>query len=57
MIKYINFLISLPEGEYESLVLDCPMFSKRLKINRSRIDMENECTGKLVVEDAELAEK
>ncbi len=44
-------------GEYESLVLDCQMFSKKLKINKSRIEMENECTGKLIVEDAELAEK
>ena len=44
-------------GEYESLVLDCPMFSKKLKINKSRIVMENICTGKLIVEDAELISK
>lgn len=44
-------------GEYESLVLDCPLFSKKLKISKSRIEMENECTGKLIVEDAELIEK
>ncbi len=44
-------------GEYESLVLDCPMFLKRLKINKSRIEMENKCTGKLIVENAELIRK
>ena len=44
-------------GEYESLVLDCPMFSKKLKINKSRTEMENKCTGKLIVEDAELVKK
>ena len=44
-------------GEYESLVLDCPMFSKKLRINKSRIEMENSCTGKLIVEDAELIKK
>ena len=43
-------------GEYESLVLDCPLFKKKLKINKSRIEMENECTGKLIVEDAELVQ-
>src|SRR3989338_5747345 len=44
-------------GEYESLVLDCPTFSKKLKISKSRIEMENQCTGKLIVEDAELVKK
>ena len=43
-------------GEYESLVLDCPLFKKKLKINKSRIEMENKCTGKLIVEDAELVQ-
>ena len=44
-------------GEYESLVIDCPLFKKRLKINKAKIEMENRCTGKYSVEDAELAEK
>lgn len=44
-------------GEYESLVLDCPLFKKRLKIKKSRIEMENHCTGKLIAESVELAEK
>lgn len=53
-IEKLNIHLGGEGGEYESLVLDCPMFSKKLKINRSRIEMENECTGKLIVEDAEL---
>ena len=44
-------------GEYESLVLDCPLFKKKLKINKAKIEMENKCTGKLIVEDAKLVEK
>ena len=43
-------------GEYESLVLDCPLFNKKLKIKSSKIEMENYCTGKLIV-DAELVKK
>ena len=44
-------------GEYESLVIDCPLFSKKLKISKAKIEMENKCTGKLIVVDAELVEK
>jgi len=43
-------------GEYESLVLDCPLFNKKLKIKSSKIEMENDCTGKLII-DAELVKK
>ena len=44
-------------GEYESLVLDCPIFKKRLKIKKAKIEMENECTGNFIVEDAILVNK
>jgi len=44
-------------GEYESLVLDCPLFKKRLKIKKAKIEMENECTGKFIVEEATLVNK
>ena len=44
-------------GEYESLVLDCPLFKKRLKIKKAKIEMENDCTGKFIVEDAILVNK
>jgi asparagine synthase (glutamine-hydrolysing) len=43
-------------GEYESLVLDCPLFRQRLRIKKAEIIMEGECAGKYVVE-AELVAK
>ena len=44
-------------GEYETLVLDCPLFNKELEIKKAKIEMENYCTGKFIVEDAELVNK
>ncbi len=41
-------------GEYETLVLDCPLFKNKLKIKKSNIEMENECTGKYIAEEVEL---
>jgi diphthine-ammonia ligase len=59
-LKILNektkFHLGFEGGEAETLVLDCPLFSKKLKINKTRIEMENHCTGKLLV-DAELEEK
>ncbi len=56
-IEKLNIHAGGEGGEYESLVTDCPLFNKKLKIKNSRIEMENECTGKLIVEDAELVKK
>lgn len=44
-------------GEYETLVLDCPLFKQRMSIEKSRIEMQNECTGQWVVEKAKLVSK
>jgi len=44
-------------GEYESLVLDCPLYKKKLKIKKTKIEMENECTGKFIVEESILVNK
>ncbi len=56
-IKKLKIHFGGEGGEYESLVLDCPMFRKKLKIKKSKIEMENYCTGKFIVEEAELAKK
>ena len=56
-IEKLNIHAGGEGGEYESLVLDCPLFKKKLKIKKARIEMENKCTGKLIVEDAELVKK
>jgi diphthine-ammonia ligase len=53
----IKFHLGFEGGEAETLVLDCPLFSKKLKIKKSKIEMENNCTGKFIVEDAELVKK
>ena len=56
-IEKLNIHLGGEGGEYESLVLDCPLFKKKLKIKKARIEMENKCTGKFIVEDAELVKK
>lgn len=45
-------------GEYESLVLDCPLYKKRIEITDSeRIWDEKTNSGKLVIKDAKLSDK
>jgi len=44
-------------GEYETFVLDCPLFRKRIKIRDFNVIMENECTGQYTIKAAELVEK
>jgi len=42
-------------GEAESLVLDCPMFSKKIKIIESEIKWDNKTqSGELIIKKAEL---
>ncbi len=49
--------ISGEGGEFESLVLDGPLFRKRLVIMESEIEEEDENTARLVVKAARLEEK
>jgi len=44
-------------GEYETFVLNCPMFKRKLEIWRSNTFMENEYTGKLIIEEIQLLRK
>jgi len=44
-------------GEFESLVLDGPMFKKRIKIDDFEIIEENKYTARMVVKKARLADK
>lgn len=44
-------------GEYESLVLDAPMFNRKIKIIDSEIIEENKNAAKLIIKKAELAGK
>ncbi|MFP4524321.1 MAG: diphthine--ammonia ligase, partial [Candidatus Woesearchaeota archaeon] len=49
----IGFNVAGEGGEYESLVLDCPLFSKALAIDAEPV-MENRITGRLEVRGAWL---
>jgi asparagine synthase (glutamine-hydrolysing) len=44
-------------GEFESLVVNCPLFSKKLKIVKAEKVMENSYTGKLLIKEAKLVSK
>lgn len=44
-------------GELESLVLDCPLFKKRLTIKQFEIKEENNYTARMIVKNADLGEK
>ncbi|MBT6995133.1 diphthine--ammonia ligase [Candidatus Woesearchaeota archaeon] len=41
-------------GEFESLVVDCPLFEKKIEVVDSSIEMENEYTGKYLIKKAKL---
>jgi len=49
--------ISGEGGEFDTLVLDCPLFKKRLKIKKTEIKMENKCTGKYVIKEMSVVKK
>jgi len=44
-------------GEFESLVLDCPLFKKKLILEEAEIIEEKEHTARLIVKKARLEEK
>ena len=52
--KKNNMHISGEGGEFETLVLDCPLYKKRIEIKKAEMKMENECTGKYLIESARL---
>jgi asparagine synthase (glutamine-hydrolysing) len=41
-------------GEFESLVLNCPLFSKEINIIKSKKEMDSEHSGRMIIEEAEL---
>ena len=44
-------------GEFESLVLDCPLFMKRIKLIKTKKKMDSLHSGRLIIEKARLVEK
>ena len=52
--KKLKIHIGGEGGEYESLVVNCPLFNKKLKIVKSKKQMENEYTGRLIIKKVGL---
>ena len=53
----VGFHVAGEGGEYETLVVDCPLFKKKLVVKDASVVMENENTGKFVVKRAVLQQK
>ena len=49
--------MGLEGGEGESFVLDGPIFKKRIEIIKSQAIMENQCTGRLDIQEAKVIDK
>lgn len=52
-----RFHIAGEGGEYETFVLDCPLFKRRLEVWDSDTHMENQCTGRLLFKEVQLVKK
>lgn len=50
--KKYGINITLEGGEGETLVINSPIFRKKIKIIKAKKLMENKCTGKLIIEKA-----
>jgi len=55
--RKIGLNIAGEGGEFESLVVDAPMFSKKISITKGKIHMEARHTGIYAIEEAVLNEK
>ena len=55
--KKLGLNIAGEGGEFESLVLDCPMFKKKIEIVRKSIKSESKNTAQMTVKKARLAAK
>ena len=44
-------------GEFESLVLDCPLFNKKIELLDTEIVMDSSCSGRLIIHKAKLTDK
>ena len=55
--KKMGFHQAFEGGEAESLVLDCPLFSKKLLIEGFEIKEENENTARMIIKEVRLEKK
>ena len=56
-LKESNLHLGGEGGEYETLVLDCPLFNKKIEIIEAVTKVENDITGKYIVKKIKLREK
>jgi len=55
--KKIGFQVAGEGGEIETLVLDCPLFQKKVQIEKTKTEMDSPHSGRLIIEKAILIEK
>jgi len=55
-LKKLKIHLGFEGGEAETFVLNCPLFKKKLKIIKAEKQMENDCTGKLIIKKISLLE-
>ena len=55
--KKYKMHISGEGGEFDTLVLNCPLFNKKIKIEKAYVKMESEFSGKYLIEKAGLINK
>ncbi|MBC7085962.1 MAG: TIGR00289 family protein [Methanomethylovorans sp.] len=55
--KKLGLNVAGEGGEFESFVVDAPMYKKRIEIRESEIKELDECTAKVNIKDAVLVEK
>lgn len=55
--KKFNFHLAFEGGEAETLVTNCPLFKKRLEIEKAAIEMESEFSGLYLIKKVKLINK
>ena len=53
-LKKLKIHLGAEGGEYETFILNCPLFSKKIEIIESEKIMENYCTGRLEIKKIKL---
>jgi len=57
LFKIKGIMVNGEGGEFESLVTDCPLFTKKIELISFHKEMDTSCSGRLIIEEAKLIEK
>ncbi|PIN87683.1 ATP-binding protein [Candidatus Woesearchaeota archaeon CG10_big_fil_rev_8_21_14_0_10_32_24] len=55
--KVKGVMVNGEGGEFESLVLDCPLFQKKINLLNTEVLMDSSCSGRLIIHKARLVDK